>query len=40
MHPPLHFVKKHKPQQGVAVTILRNVGEIMQYVTQPFGFCK
>jgi hypothetical protein len=40
MHPPSRFVKKVKPQQGVAVTILRDVGGNMRYVTQPFAFGK
>ncbi|OYR29528.1 hypothetical protein CES86_2091 [Brucella lupini] len=40
MHPPSRFVKKLKPQQGVAVTILRDMGGIMQYVTQPVAFGK
>jgi hypothetical protein len=30
MHPAWRFVKKAKPQQGVAVIILRDFGKIMR----------
>jgi hypothetical protein len=30
MHSPWRFVKKAKPQQGVAVIILRDLGKIMR----------